>query len=186
VRLSPLVRAAGRGELPDWARATPQRRAHIERVSALLAAWAEALGLPEEECIRWTAAGTLHDALRDASEGELREILGAEFRDLPPALLHGPAAARRLAAEADESLLTAIRCHTVGHPELDRMGRALYLADFLEPGRTFAPEWRAGLAARMPAEQVEVLASRLQHLVTARKPLRPETAAFWSAVVGGE
>lgn len=187
--LSPVVRAAARGELPEWARLTPERRAHVERVAALLTEWAEALGLAEVDRVRWTAGGWLHDVLRDASEAELREILRGEFADLPAQLLHGPAAARRLAGEADESLLNAIRYHTLGHPALDRMGCAVFLADFLEPGRSFAREWRAGLAARVPGELnevlLEVLASRIQHLVSDRKPIRSETAAFWSALVVG-
>lgn len=186
---SRLVNAAARGELPAWARVSPPRLAHIERVARLLSRWGEALGLSEVDRVRWTAAGWLHDALRDASKDELRRDLPAEFADLPPALWHGPAAAERLAGHADESLLTAIRYHTLGHPRLDSLGRALYLADFLEPGRDFQIEWRAALAERVPDDPdgvlIEVLASRIQHLVASRKPIRPETAAFWSAVVTG-
>ena len=147
--LSPVVLAAARGELPEWAVATPRRREHIARVAELLREWSAALGLSEAERIRWTAAGWLHDALRDASESLLRPIVGDAFADFPPPLLHGPAAAARLAGEADEAILTAVRYHTTGHPALDRMGRALYLADFLEPGRDFSVEWRASLRARM-------------------------------------
>lgn len=187
--LSGVVRDAARGELPSWSRASPRRREHIARVADLLAGWARALGLSEVDRVRWAAAGWLHDALRDAPEAELRAILPAAFDDMHPALLHGPAAAHRLSGEADEALLNAVRYHTLGHPGLDRLGRALYLADFLEPGRDFEVAWRAGLAARMPGEMdevlAEVLAARLQHLLAARKPIRPETAAFWSAVVGG-
>ena len=47
--LSPIVCAAARGELPDWARASQKRRAHIGRVAALLGEWADGLGLPEHE-----------------------------------------------------------------------------------------------------------------------------------------
>jgi 2-amino-4-hydroxy-6-hydroxymethyldihydropteridine diphosphokinase len=184
---SEVVEAAARGELPAWARVTSRRRAHIERVAALLDDWAERLGLQPPERTRWVAAAWLHDALRDAPEEELRADLGDEISDLPSPLLHGPAAARRLEGMADESLLDAIRYHTVGHPRLDRLGRALYLADFLEPGRSFDVGWRAGLAARMPEELddvlIEVLGARIQHLVEARRPIRPETAAFWSAAL---
>ena len=187
--LAEVVRAAARGELPAWSRATPKRREHIARVAGLMARWAEALDLPEVDRVRWSAAGWLHDALRDASEAELREILPPGFEDWHPALLHGPAAAHLLAADADEPILNAVRYHTLGHARLDRLGRALYLADFLEPGRDFAVEWRARLAERMPRELdevlLEVLGARIQHLVAARKPIRPETAAFWSAAVGG-
>ena len=187
--LSPVVREAAEGRLPEWAVVTPRRREHIARVAALMRDWADRLHLSGGDRARWTAAGTLHDALRDAGAAELRELLGDEFADFPPPLLHGPAAAHRLAADADDELLDAIRYHTVGHPRLGRLGRALYLADFLEPGRDFAEGWRDGLRRRMPEALeevlVEVIASRLGHLLEARRPIRAETAAFWSAVVGG-
>src|SRR5690606_18925863 len=146
--VSATVAAAAAGELPPWARVTEARREHIGRVTALMRQWAEELGLPAVDRMRWAAAGTLHDALRDADTAELRTILGRRFLDLHPVLLHGPAAAHLLSADADEALLRAIRYHTLGHPELDRLGRALYLADFLEPGRDFAREWRAELRER--------------------------------------
>lgn len=184
-----VVEAAARGALPDWAAAGPERRAHIERVAALLRSWADALRLPPAERDEWVAAAYLHDALREAPPEALRSELPEEFRGLPGPLLHGPAVAERLAGVADTRLLDAIRYHTIGHPCLGRLGRALYLADFLEPGRDFETEWRGKLAARMPggmdAVLVEVVAARLQHLVHGRKPIHPHTAAFWSSLVAG-
>ena len=47
-------------------------------------------------------------------------------------------------------MLDAIRHHTIGDPAWARTGRALYMADFLEPGRTFARADRAFLAAQVP------------------------------------
>lgn len=188
-QLSALVRAAARGELPEWARAGAKRRAHVERVVALLDGWARELRLSEVDHARWRAAGWLHDALRDAPAEELRPLVPAELRDLPPLLLHGPATAERIAPDADPAVCNAVRFHTVGHPELDLLGRAVYLADFLEPGRDFMEEWRAELRARMPAQLdgvlKEVVAARIRHLLDSRKQIRPETAAFWSVLVGG-
>jgi HD superfamily phosphohydrolase YqeK len=185
----PLVVAAARGDLPDWAEAGEERRAHMRRVAALLGEWAAALGLPESERIRWTAAGWLHDVLREADPDRLRREVPPELRDLPDGLLHGPAAAERLASDADPDLLRAIRYHTIGHPDLDRLGRALYLADFLEPARKFEREWRAELRADMPERMDEVLrqvvARRMEHLVGRNTGIRPETAAFWSSIAGG-
>ena len=185
--LSPVVEAAARGELPEWAVASPARREHMARVAALLAEWAEELSLSPADRTRWAAVGWLHDALRDAPPDELRREVPDELRHLPGPALHGPAAAERLRDGADPALLQAIRYHTIGHPSLDRLGKALYLADFLEPGRDFEIEWRKSLRARMPAEMdevlLEVLGARLQHLVEVRKTIRPETAAFWSANV---
>lgn len=189
--LSPLVVAASEGRLPAWARVTPPRLRHIDRVAALMNRWAAALDLPDEERARWSAAAWLHDVLRDADEAELREILGGEFTDFPTPLLHGPAAARKLAADgvSDAPLLLAVRYHTLGHRDLDDMGRALYLADFLEPGRDFAVEWRGELRERMPAERVavlrEVVDARLEHLERRGLSARPETVGFHQAVSAG-
>ncbi len=185
--LSPVVRAAARGELPAWAGMGTERRAHVSRVVELMDRWARALGLSEEDRVRWCAAAWLHDALREAPPEELVPVVPAELRDLPPLLLHGPAVAERLAGEADEAVVNAVRFHTVGHPALDRLGKALYLADFLEPGRDFSREWRAELRDRMPVDLDgvlrEVLGARIRHLLDERRPIRPETAAFWSSLV---
>ncbi|HEX7050985.1 MAG TPA: HD domain-containing protein [Longimicrobiales bacterium] len=184
------IEAAAAGRLPAWAEAGPARRAHAARVAALMDDWARRLGLDAGERLRWRAAGWLHDALRDADPAVLRRRVPPEFRDLPDPLLHGPAAARRLAEDgvADAPLLTAIAYHTIGHPTLDALGRALYLADYLEPGRTFDPGGRAALRARLPGAMeealVHVVAARLKHLLDSGRALRPESVAFWNAIVG--
>ncbi len=188
--LAPVLAHAAEGLLPPWAQATEDRRAHMGRVAALMDAWAQALGLAETERRRWRAAAWLHDALRDAAPRELRPFVPAAERALPGALLHGPAAAARLREEgvADEPLLRAVAYHTLGHPELDRLGKALYLSDFLDPGRGFDPLRRASLRARMPAALDEVLlevaASRLHHVIESRRIWRPESVGFWNAIVG--
>jgi HD superfamily phosphohydrolase YqeK len=184
-----LIEAAAGGQLPAWARLGERRRAHVARVVELLDRWAVDLGLGPAERVRWRAAGWLHDSLRDANAEELRAELGQQPLDLPTAMLHGPAAAARLAREGvhDQSLLLAVAHHTTGHPSLDRLGCALYLADYLEPGRTFAPDWTAALRARLPQELDAVLptviAARIGHTLERRRPLQPQTLAFWNAVV---
>ena len=186
VSLSPLVREAAEGRLPAWTQAKPTRREHMARVAALLRKWAEALGLPADEVARWSAVGYLHDALRDAPADELRPHVPAAFRELPGKLLHGPAAAERLAGQADDEMLDAIRCHTLGCPRFGTLGRALYLADFLEPGRTFSREWTESLRRRMPAEMDavlrEVVEARIGHVEENGGILHPETKAFHAQV----
>lgn len=174
--------------LPAWAVVKPHRREHIARVMTLIGEWADAAGVGAEVKQRWQNAARLHDALRDAPPDELRPQVAPEFADWPDAALHGPAVAARLRAEGeqDESLLTAVTYHTIGHPSLDETGHMLYLADFLEPGRTFDPVGRAAWRARMPhdagAVLREVLAARIQHLIAAHRPMRHETLAFWNQI----
>src|SRR5688500_2589733 len=183
--LTPVEEAAARGDLPDWACASPTRREHMSRVATLLESWGRRLELSEVETLRWAAVGWLHDALRDEDPELLRREVPAVDRELPGPMLHGPAAAGRLEGSVDARLVTAIRFHTVGSPRLDRLGRALFLADFLEPGRDFSVLWRADLNKRMPEGMdevlLEVVGSRMAHLIERRKPIHPETSAFWSA-----
>jgi len=185
--LTPLEAAAARGSLPEWAQAKPARLQHMRRVAELMEEWARASGLNEVESRRWSAAGWLHDALRDADPAYLITQVAHAERDLPPKVLHGPAAAARLEGRVAPEVCDAIRFHTTGHPDLGDLGRSLYLADFLEPGRPFLPDWRSELRQRVPAERdvvlVEVLAARLSHIIDRRMPIRAETANFWSSAI---
>lgn len=167
--------------VPPWAVVTPGRLAHIERVVALLDRWAEQLDLPPRERRRWAAAGWLHDALRNATEGELRDWTDEPG---PVKLWHGPAAAARARQDGitDEEVLQAVAWHTVGHAEWGQLGQALYAADFLEPGRPFLAEIRGELVERYPGERDavfrEIVRLKLAHLHATETALHPLTAAF--------
>lgn len=172
--------------LPPWAEVSDKRRAHIERVTALLDRWAQQLGLRADEAQAWHDAGRWHDALRDASPETLRALSDEDER--PVETLHGPAAATRLAREGEtrRSVLDAIRWHTVGHAEWDRTGRAIYMADFLEPGRQFARADRAFLADHLVHDFDgvfrQVVRMRIEWTVREGKALFPETVALWNRV----
>ncbi|MGH7466407.1 MAG: HD domain-containing protein [Longimicrobiales bacterium] len=179
---------AAAGELPAWACVSPQRHAHIARVATILDEWAQQLA--PQQADSWRAAAWLHDALRDSDPHKLLDQVDLRFHSWPGALLHGPAVARRIAQEqpdAPQAVLDAVTYHTVGHPRLEPLGRALYLADFLEPGRSFSPIWRAVLRARMPLAMddvlQEVVRARMTHMLRHNQPLRPETMEFWNTLV---
>ena len=163
--------------LPAWAQASPERRAHIERVVGLLQTWAEAMGVDAKERDRWLRAGWLHDALRDAALADPRA--------------HGPAAADRAAAsgERDRGVLEAVRFHTVGSADWDDVGRMLYLADYLEPGRdgSTTDGDRDELAGEVPTQRDAVLRDvarrRIDWVLRSGWPLPAETVAFWNSLV---
>jgi 2-amino-4-hydroxy-6-hydroxymethyldihydropteridine diphosphokinase len=171
--------------LPEWARVSEGRRGHIARVTALLASWAEAMHVPRDEYEAWVDAGRLHDALRDAPDAELRALSGL---DREAETLHGPAVATMLerTGETRRSVLDAVRYHTVGSPRWDRTGRALYMADFLEPGRKFWPRDRAFFAAHVPHDFDgvfrQVLRARLEYSLREGHSLFPETVELWNSV----
>ncbi|HET9764767.1 MAG TPA: HD domain-containing protein, partial [Casimicrobiaceae bacterium] len=137
----------------------------------------KAIRVAREERERWLRAGWLHDALRDAP--------------LDSRMAHGPAAADRAAAEGerDKGVLDAVRHHTLGYAGWDDVGRMLYLADYLEPGReaSGARSDRAELARRVPNERDTVLREiarrRLDWVLRSGWSLPPETVAFWNSLV---
>jgi HD superfamily phosphohydrolase YqeK len=164
--------------LPRWAKVTPERRAHIERVVRLLEEWAADMGVNPGERDRWLRAAWLHDALRDAN-----------FSD---PMAHGPAAADRATAdgERDPGVLTAVRYHTIGSAQWDDVGRMLYLADFLEPGRHRGEIGadRDALTRKVPVERDAVLREvarrRLDWILRSGWPLPASSVEFWNQLVG--
>jgi HD superfamily phosphohydrolase YqeK len=120
---------------------------------------------------------------------ERREHMARVAALLAGSLLHGPAAAEKLRIDGvrDAGLLHAVAYHTLGHADLGPEGRALYAADFLEPGRLgLRDDWRTALRARMPGEVHdvvrEILSARVVHLVETGRPVRPETMGFWNSM----
>jgi len=162
--------------LPAWAQVTRARRAHIERVVALLEEWAMAMRVPPGDRARWARAGWLHDALRDAPAAD--------------ALAHGAAAADRAGVdgETDCGVLDAVRYHSLGYAGWDDVGRMLYLADYLEPGRAFDAGERRALSRQVLADRDAVLRAvarlRIEWVMRSGWALAPETTAFWNALVG--
>jgi HD superfamily phosphohydrolase YqeK len=159
---------------------------HIQRVAELAAGWAEQMGIPDSERNRWLRAVWLHDALRDATPEELAKW--AASTPGPPALWHGPASAAHAKAqgEVDRGVLDAVRYHSVGLAEWDMVGRILYCADYLEPGRDFDRAGRAELALRLPEDPDGVLRRvarlRLTHIIESGWPVLEPTVRFWNSL----
>jgi 2-amino-4-hydroxy-6-hydroxymethyldihydropteridine diphosphokinase len=173
-------------ELPSWAQVSEKRRGHIQRVAALLDRWADLRHVAPEERRDWLDAARWHDALRDAPREELRRLAGNAPYE--PEMLHGPASATRLVQDGEKraNVLDAIRFHTVGSPEWDRTGRALYMADFLEPGRSFSREDRAFLSSQVAHDfdRVfrQVVRMRLVYALNEGHTLFPETVQLWNRI----
>src|SRR5262249_22546572 len=136
---------------------------------------------------RWLRAVWLHDALREASREDLERLApsapgGVEWR-------HGPASAARAKAdgETDRGVLDAVRYHSIGLAEWDMVGRVLYCADFLEPGRPHQKEVRAELAKRFPKDPGgvlrEVARMRLGHAIASQWALTDPTVRFWNSLL---
>ena len=180
-----MKRKGAKLKLPVWAIASKKRREHIARVTALIDSWAKAMRVGKIEARAWHDAALLHDAYRDADEDVLREWSGDSKRAAE--LLHGPATAERLEQEGEKrrDVLSAIRYHTVGNAAWSRTGRALYMADFLEPGRRFSRRDRAFLAEQVPSNFdgvfQQVVRAKLAWSLHEGHSLFPETVALWNS-----
>jgi predicted HD superfamily hydrolase involved in NAD metabolism len=161
------------------------RYAHVLRVARLAARLAWAHG---EDASKARLAGLYHDLARLLSAEQLLEECRARgmpidaFELANPVVLHA-----RLGAEyahdfygvEDEAILSAIRKHTVAAAEMSRLDTIVYLADGLEPGRTFAA--RAAneeLAFRdLSAALRAVLGSTVAYLHERGRDIAPPTRA---------
>ncbi|MBA2684948.1 MAG: hypothetical protein H0U66_10695 [Gemmatimonadaceae bacterium] len=158
----------------------------MNRVMGLALEWADAMHVDKATRDAWRDAAQWHDLLRDAGEPELRAIV--PHLDWPASALHGPAAAAKLAEDGERraDVLDAIFWHTIGKAKWVRTGRMLYMADYLEPGRTFARRERARLAANVPDDFEgtfrAVVRLRLGDKIASGDRLRVETAELWESV----
>ena len=186
--LAELLPHMKQSSLPEWAQVRPSRQGHITRVAALVEAWAIAMERPAEERSRWVRAALYHDAVRDAPEEDLARW--AERRWGIAGLYHGPAAARVAQdhGESDQGVLDAVRYHSVGYAGWDDVGRMLFMADYLEPGRRLKRKQRAALAATVPQDPhgvlVQVVRKRMMWMLKRGHKLLPEGVEFWNAVIG--
>ena len=109
----------------------------------------EALGrlLLPEKVLKLRAAALLHDITKNLSVGEQIEICGESGIAydnsylMSPALFHAKTGAevarRRFPEYTDDEILNAIRYHTTGRRGMTLFESIVYLADYIEPNRTF-------------------------------------------------
>lgn len=91
-------------------------------------------------------AGLLHDISKNTSKEEMLEIIERNNIQLTlsekktPELWHsivGPIQAREKFNINDEEILGAIRWHTTGKEDMTSLEKIVYIADMIEPSRTF-------------------------------------------------
>ena len=98
-------------------------------------------GLDEE---KGRIAGIAHDIARETPVDDTIINLINDGYEIRPeeinnsVLLHGRIGASMLRKKfnlEDEDILQAVRWHTTGHPDMGNLGRVLFIADYIEPGR---------------------------------------------------
>lgn len=93
-------------------------------------------------------AGLLHDCAKYMSGDEMLKLAKkykleiSKAESVKPDLLHaklGSYFAKEIYNIDDENILSAIRFHTTGKPDMTLLEKIIYLADYIEPGREKMP-----------------------------------------------
>lgn len=126
---------------------TEKRYAHTAAVAAEAARLGELFGFAERDIGRLRASAWLHDITKRAdTKKQLKYceefgIIIEPERSPSPKILHGmtaaPLAARDFPEYTDRDILSGIRWHTTGRYNMTLFEAIVYLADYIEPTRTF-------------------------------------------------
>lgn len=143
-------------------------------------------------------AGLLHDWDRECEHAALVESarergLAVSDTDVAsPYLLHartGAAGLREALPGLDSAVLSAVEKHTVGAVEMSELDKVVYLADMVEPGRTWdGVEGLREAAGNISLDELFALGYQrsLAHLLHERKRIHPDTVAVYNAHVARE
>lgn len=132
----------------QWASAqlSAHRFTHTIGVVKTITSLAEHYGL-EEHVPTLRIAAWIHDAAKEIPTDKLlayAETMNYPIREVEracPELLHGVIAvdlARKELGIADPVIASAVLYHTTGHPEMSKLDKLFYLADLIEPTRSFS------------------------------------------------
>ena len=183
-------------EIQQWvaAQVSPYRLKHIQGVVQTSEKLAKRFGLPVEKA---RLAGWFHDCAKEKPRAEMKRWikkvgfhLDAEEEKMP-GLWHphaGAAIALKKWGIKDKAVLEAIRCHTLGSPEMGPLAQAVFVADFIEPSRHFAGvEKVRALARRSLKEAVLAKASMtIQFLFEKRMKIHPRLLETWNYFLTGK
>jgi len=162
--------------------------AHSLRVRETAKAMAERFGVNTEKA---ALAGLLHDYGKGIKEAEMLSearklgisINCVEERD--PYLLHAPVGAKLISLSLkikDHEIINAVSRHTVGEPSMSKLDMIIYIADMIEPARSFPGlEKIRDLAGENLMESFELAyAHTLTYLVNKRKFIHPKSFEVWN------
>lgn len=165
---------------------------HCMRVADTAASLGVIYGIDPAEA--WLA-GLLHDWDRELDDTELVRAardagIAADATEAEvPYLLHartGAAAVAERFPELPPGVVSAVANHTVGSASMSDLDCIVYVADMIEPGRTFkgVDELREA-AGTVSLQDLFALAYQhsLMHLIRSRKLIHPDTVAIWNTLV---
>lgn len=140
-------------------------------------------------------AGLLHDCAKcmdNEKKIKLCQTAKVEITEIEminPFLLHAKAGAilaKKKYDVDDADVLSAIACHTTGKPNMSLLDKIVYIADYIEPGRTSAPnlsEVRSLAFVDIDMALLKILTDILDYLKKTGESLDPMTSLTYEYYV---
>ena len=131
-------------------------------------------------------AGLVHDCAKELGIkqamilGERLGIFEDKWLRAQPALWHAPLGAyvaREVYGVTDPEVLASASCHTTGMTGISTLDKVIYLADYIEPGRSFEGVDELRAHARHDLDKALVLAfdTTIRYLMQNEKAIHPQT-----------
>jgi len=169
----------------------PQHYEHSLRTAEAARDMARAFGVDVEKAY---LAGLLHDYAKSMSNEQLFEVskqCGIELGPIDtvvPHLLHAKIGAFLVELELginDVEIIESIRKHTTGSSVMSKLDKIIYVADMIEPGRSFEGLDPLRKMALDDLDEVfrAAYVRSLEYLVKMRRPIHPTTVEVWNNVV---
>lgn len=167
---------------------------HVLGVEETAIALAEQFGESPEKA---SIAALTHDYAKERSDEEFQLAIErgnyenkTELLKYGNAIWHGLVGAEFVARElniSDEEILNAIRLHTTGAAEMTLLDKIIYVADYIEPGRSFPGVEDARVIALRDLDQAVAFETKhtLAHLIEAENPVYPKTIETYNRWVAG-
>ena len=134
-------------------------------------------------------AALLHDIAKDADESWLKKqgiLEPAEVKTAPAKVQHafwGAEAVKAYFKIRKKSIVDAVRFHTTGAPQMDKLAKIIYLADYTEPTRdlttTDLDKIRALAEKDLNAAMAAALAASVQHIRSNGREVYPLTLSAY-------
>ncbi|MFS1007545.1 bis(5'-nucleosyl)-tetraphosphatase (symmetrical) YqeK [Enterococcus sp. 3G6_DIV0642] len=168
-----------------------KRFEHVLGVEKTAVALAEKYGASP---VKASIASLTHDYAKERSDEEFQLVIRRDGFDLDllnwnNAIWHGLVGADFVQRELeidDEEILQAIRLHTTGAAKMSLLDKIVYVADYIEPGRTFPGVVEAREIAMIDLDAAVAYETKhtLLHLIETEAVIYPktiETYNFWVA-----
>ncbi|EWH20673.1 bis(5'-nucleosyl)-tetraphosphatase (symmetrical) YqeK [Bacillus haynesii] len=169
---------------------TEQRYIHTVGVMETAVKLAERFGADVKKA---ETAAIFHDYAKFRPKEEMKQIIldgggPLEVLDFHHELWHAPAGAALVKTEVgitDEDILSAIRFHTSGRPNMTLLEKVIYVADYIEPGRRFpgVEEVRTLAEEDLDSALIQALKNTITFLISKNQAVYPETVATYNALV---